>query len=693
LRAQAAGFDTVRIAELSIDSRADTAIAIRLTPSGGIHTLPPMTVTAGRSDAFYKPLSPLRISREALLNTAGTANDLNRILAVTPGITSHGTIEDNGLSVRGGLRNENAYRIDGIELDDINHFSTLKRTGGAIGFVPVALLRSLDLYLGGVPASMPSRSSAVVDIALRDGSSDSVVRRLDLDISGIGTEVSGGTSGGRFAYLANGRWNDMRFLQRFMTEGIPYFGDGLGKLTFTISDHLTLSAVGIASYDFLSTPPIWLPRPDSQLYVKELRQGAFGVSSTFVSAHLRNVAGISLVATDDHESLDSSFIRHYWSSGPKVAPETRRVFTFDNNRSRWTLREDFSFFPDNRYRFETGGMIRRIVDNPADQEDYGYFSYTRDTSFGWTQAGGYLQGSIDAGSVTMLAGVRAEYFSLISDYGISPQLGVAIDRGGAGTITLSGGLAHDLPPDLAGSLGGILFHEVWDGTSYRLDEFTLQRCWQGVLGYDRPLGPLHAMKVETYFKWYDQEYPFVYPSGKHYTAAIDTVNGQLIRKLIFPDGKKRSMGIELTLRRSIAGAWHYTWCAAISSVQNRYLNGRWYDDPNDVGATSTLLLGRSLGDHHHLSVRFSASQGRPAIASADDTSGVYYVGRFFPLYSLNFRYGCAYRWRQVKLGAYIEVLNALNQTPFVYQEIFNDRPLLNQRMNGILPMAGLWLEF
>jgi hypothetical protein len=131
--------------------------------------------------------------------------------------------------------------------------------------------------------------------------------------------------------------------------------------------------------------------------------------------------------------------------------------------------------------------------------------------------------------------------------------------------------------------------------------------------------------------------------------------------------------------------------ASFASVRDQYVNGLWYNDKNDVQAASTLILGSSIGKYQRISVRFSASQGRPYTTSGFDSTE-YYTKRFDPVYSVNVRYGIDYQGRRMGFSAYLEVLNVLNQTSFVYQEYYQDE-YMNRRMNGILPLAGITVSF
>ncbi|HEX3018750.1 MAG TPA: TonB-dependent receptor plug domain-containing protein [Chitinispirillaceae bacterium] len=67
--------------------------------------------------------SVTRLSNFELTNTAGTVNDINRVLSTHPAVVNFmGSNFDNSLFVRGGHSHENVYLIDGIEMENAKFY-------------------------------------------------------------------------------------------------------------------------------------------------------------------------------------------------------------------------------------------------------------------------------------------------------------------------------------------------------------------------------------------------------------------------------------------------------------------------------------------------------------------------------------------------------------------------------------------
>lgn len=54
----------------------------------------------------------------------------------------------NDLMIRGGGPSENKFFLDGVEIPNINHFSTQGASGGPVGIIDADLIREVNFYTG-----------------------------------------------------------------------------------------------------------------------------------------------------------------------------------------------------------------------------------------------------------------------------------------------------------------------------------------------------------------------------------------------------------------------------------------------------------------------------------------------------------------------------------------------------------------
>ena len=101
--------------------------------------------------------SPFRTSKETPLSTQsfsaveietypGGNNDIAKVAQSLPGISpSGGGGFRNDFIIRGGAPNESVYYLDGVEIPNINHFSTQGSAGGPVGMLNVSFIREVTL--------------------------------------------------------------------------------------------------------------------------------------------------------------------------------------------------------------------------------------------------------------------------------------------------------------------------------------------------------------------------------------------------------------------------------------------------------------------------------------------------------------------------------------------------------------------
>lgn len=61
------------------------------------------------------------------------------------------------------------FYLDGIEIPNINHFSTQGASGGPVGILNADLIREVNFYTGAFPTDKGNALSSVLDFKLRDG--------------------------------------------------------------------------------------------------------------------------------------------------------------------------------------------------------------------------------------------------------------------------------------------------------------------------------------------------------------------------------------------------------------------------------------------------------------------------------------------------------------------------------------------
>jgi hypothetical protein len=747
----APGFEGITEPNILVHQGTNNPVSIEIAKET-IFDLDKVTVVSHRLSQT-KPeqsTSVTHLSNFELSNTPGTANDINRVLSFHPGVVSSaGSITDNSLFVRGGQSLENVYVIDGLELDNANHFSDVGQSGGAIGFIDGALVEGLDFYTGGFPADLPPRLSSIIDMKLRSGSMTTRSTECDLSMTGLGLTLDGPIIAGSSSYLASCRILDVSLLQPLLRlTGVPRFGDGMIKLYFKLNDQHSISVLGIGAIDNYKENGDSYGFPtqfDRMIYqgggiaAWKWATGAFKNDFSF-SGSLRNEKHYDQAINAADATTPDTFKANLseWNRNSRIidsliqptdtlyieqgAYSKARLRGFEDRRSHFEVKEQATFYvrendqiglggdlSNTRYRIgsddswtantfylfrtDSGSMNLQLLQN--------WNAYAVDSSLDVRHAGAYLEYVYHQDRVKAIAGVRGDYFSLLTDYGISPRLGLRFDLNPLGVFSLSAGLYYQFPSDFTGLIGSILAdnpNQVYENPP-QLNQVRLERNWQGVLGYERQFGKNHVLSLETYYKWYDHEYPFATPDERHYG---DYSGGQLVWLFQNPQGKKKSYGVEVQFQKKNFDELYYSFSYSLFTVKNQYVNGQWYNDENNLRNTLGMIVGSNFFKNHGVSLRVNASEGRPysAIKSLGPTMGYeydtakgYFSERLPPVISAGFRYSFTIERAWGSTTGYIEIWNALNQRTVIERDFDPQNGYNDIRGPGIVPTLGVTVKF
>jgi hypothetical protein len=751
VRVTAAGYETAIARNVVIHKGTNYQLIVAMDKSSVVD-LGKMTVTswkAGRSQPSQST-SVSRLTSFELSNTPGTADDIGRVLATNPAVVSSiNTADDNTMYVRGGGSNENVFVFDGLELDNASHFSDVDKSGGAMSFLSGTLVRELDFYTGGFPAAFPPRLSSVVDMRLRTGSFTNYKMETEANIAGLGFTCEGPIAK-KASFLTSVRMVDLSSLDRFLhLEGVPRFGDGMLKLVYIPNQSHSFRALALGAVDNYHEKydPYGFRFPTS--YDEWIYQGGGIADWTWNTETIKNVLSASGSgrrefshddAIDENEAMKpDTFIANLSEWGRTntlidslLLPTDTLYFQilrytggrlWETTDLRWRIMAKDRFtlllgdrdqleagcsFETNRYRIckESASEAQDlyIYSNNGEQvvEPKGsWHSFSIDSALYVQHAGGYAEYVFDREWIKVLAGLRGDYYTVLTDYGLSPRLGVQFNPSAAiGRFSMSGGLYFQFPSDFSGLISDIItMYPNVKTSGAPLEDARLQRNWQGVVRYERQAGEHHQVSLESYYKWYDREFPLISPDNRLYGEWGRDSFRWLIDKA---NGKKRAYGLEAVLGRNTFDRLYYTCSYALFNVENRYTNKKWYNDENNVAMVGNLTVGSNFAKHHGLSLRLTASGGRPYSAIQRvgpgnsfeyDTAKGYYTERLDPLLSASCRYSFTFDRTWGSMTGYIEIWNLFNQTS-VMQRYFNGSSgYEDMHLNGIIPIAGVKVYF
>ncbi|TWV15427.1 TonB-dependent receptor [Bacteroidaceae bacterium HV4-6-C5C] len=189
------------------------------------------------------------INTQEIEKSPGANRDISRIVQSYPGVSFSPGGYRNDLIVRGGGPSENRFFLDGIEIPNINHFSTQGASGGPVGLINADLIREVSFYTAAFPSYSSNALSSVLSFKLADGNPDKHSFKATLGASEASV-ASDGPLGNNTTYTLSVRRSYLQFLfDLFGLPFLPTYNDLLFKVKTKRSSVHEFTIIGLAGLD------------------------------------------------------------------------------------------------------------------------------------------------------------------------------------------------------------------------------------------------------------------------------------------------------------------------------------------------------------------------------------------------------------------------------------------------------------
>jgi hypothetical protein len=721
----APGYDDTLIA---VTSREPMTRTIVLKENKEMYRLPKMTVIAASRgfDTIPYRESATRFTALDIINTAGTVEDIGRFIGTLPSaVASIGEGYDNTFYVRGGRPSEVIFLVDGIEMENIDHFSKANGSGGPIGFINASFIDNAQFFAGNMPVSSPPRLSSMVDIRMKNGSFTKGHGSAGCKLTGGLLAAEGPIVINKGSFAVSGRYVDFKPLRAFIQNaGIPKLGDVFGKVSLAPGDNMEVSATGLLSNSiYRYTYPLQqsdngIAFDNSMMQKERIDQGGAGVSFRWAQDAMNHEANASLsfrkgMNADSLVNFSDSFYVSRFARNPVTQlKDNRRHFLLSTKSVLPLFREDLTL--SFGMRLNRNDYAFSMADESQHSGKYLYCNNDHPDTLVWQlnpnkksvnlhsmESGVFLEGGLNRGMIRISAGLRADYYGLLHDIAFSPRISGSVLTAHAGTFSGSAGLYHQFPTDMPSSIFSFFsaLSALPNDTLFKREKECMERlqplrCWQGSCGYERTFFEKVETKVEAYYKWWDREYNYISAEMQD----IFTINDKGVAVMQNQVGRRKAYGVELSAGNRRDHRLFYSLAGSLFDVKNKYGNGQWHNDWTNVGATFSLDIGSRVGGHL-LSVSLRGSGGRPTCGERIvvdcmgrksvvlDTAAPFFSQRLSTLLMANLRYEYSIKIGNRGVAAFIEVLNVLNCQPTLEYKFNGDR-FIEVKPFGFTPILG-----
>ncbi|MFT3679534.1 MAG: TonB-dependent receptor [Ferruginibacter sp.] len=252
IKATIIGYEDVYVANIEVTSSKEVVLEIRLKEK--VTKLDEVLVKTGRSKnkALNEAalVSARQLSTDEAFRYAGTRNDPSRMAQNFAGVSGSNDGR-NDIIVRGNSASGILWRMDGIDIPNPNHFSTLGSTGGPVSILNINTLKNSDFLTSAFPAQYGNAIAGVFDLRMRNGNADRNEFTGQMGFNGFEFGAEGPMSkSNKSSYLIDYRYSMLAVLQnmglKFGTgSATPYYQDATFKINMPTKKAGTFSLFGL----------------------------------------------------------------------------------------------------------------------------------------------------------------------------------------------------------------------------------------------------------------------------------------------------------------------------------------------------------------------------------------------------------------------------------------------------------------
>ncbi len=550
------------------------------------------------------PLSIKNINWSEMQRMPGATLDISKAIQSFPGVLPKSSFGYN-ISIRGGASSENAYRMDGIDLPTINHFSIQGASGGAVSLLNMDFIQGAALYSGAFPSSMSNVLSGALELDLRQARSDRPGVRMTLGATDVGATLEIPLKG-RSGLMVSARNSfSQHYFKLFNIPVLPTYQDAQFKYYTRIGDHADLTVLGVGGWD--SYRVYKEGRGSDALlynvgYIPEGQQSTEVLGVRYRRFYSNGVQ--SLVVSHDRITNDADkFVGN-------TNDEADRQLRYRSYEDRTRMRFDRVWDIENR-KFTLGGSLEAVllgVNMWALKGSLaGVDTNDLQSTLGYTQAGlftSYAQTSQN-GRGTLNLGLRMDAsnfnLSMVNPLAqLSPRASYKYQLTSHWTANSHVGRYQQMP-------AGILLAANRASHHGRFTRFTTTDHVDAGLEYKN--GKTYRVSMEVYSKRY-RNAPYLVNDQIAYANAIGTYVAVGDQPSL-PNAEGRARGFELFLQQKLKG--HYWWMGSynygISEFQT--FTGEWAPSVWDSRHTLSVTTGKVWGKGWQWGLKWRYSSGTP----------------------------------------------------------------------------------
>ena len=625
---------------------------------------------------------------EEIRRSPGGFEDVIRALSILPGV-AQADAGRNDLIVRGGAPSENLYLVDGIQVQNINHFGTQGAAGGPLSYINLDFVDETSFSTGGFSALNGDKLSSVLKIKLRDGRNDRIGGKATISASQFGLDIEGPVSE-KSTFIFSARRSYLDFIFKAADFAfVPEYYDAFAKADFNLDERNSFSFLLISAFDNVK-------------YFNDTEDQRFDNSTVLGSDQVQYVTGITYRHLFNNGFFNIILSRNY------VDYDTRQrdsllnpIFLNKSKEKENSIQAELTYLFAPRFELTFGGTAKLInfssdvklptfvttfgdslpITNANVNSNYSKLAFFTNLNFLFFE------------KLNTNAGFRFDYFNpLKTDTYLSPRISLSYPLTRLTSINFSTGIYYQTPSYI---------WLVGDESNKNLKDI---RVNQFVAGVDQYLSADALLKVEGFYKDYSN-----YPTSKIRTYLILANTGagfagsnenfaSFALEPLTSEGTGSTKGLEVSIQKKLSETPYYGILSLTYSVANfipldKIERAGSYDQRWILNLSGGYLFNQEWEG----SLKFRYSSGKPYTPfNNDGTQSIadYNSLRFQSNHSLDIRVDKKWFFSKWTLITYIDIQNIYNRKNIssINWDVRKMAPEKNESI-GILPSVGISAVF
>lgn len=562
------GYKEIFLPNVIVNSGKETVLNIEMEEN--VITGKEVIVTA--DEHKEKPLNEMSVvsartfSVEETQKFAVAINDPARMVSSFAGVVS---TDDglNNISIRGNSPNGLLWRMEGVDIPNPNHFSSVGSSGGGVSILSAQVLSNSDFITGAFAAEYGNALSGVFDLKLRKGNNEK--REFTAKAGALGLDFA---AEGPFAknykgsYLVNYRYSTLGIL-----AAMGVLGDESNTTFQDLSFNVFLPTNKLGNFSVFGFGGL---SRDVQHAVKDSALWMENINKKYQDIFFANSGAVGLT----HSLIinTKTYLRSSVSLSQTTNGDDLKFYNNDYNLiqgidEKYKERK-LTFMSTLNYKFNAKHLLRSGVtlSNIGYHLDQSYYNFSTEQLEQFINSNGstnliqlYSEWQFrPAEKFTLTSGLHYMQLLLNNTSSVEPRVALSFELSKKQSLSFGYGLVSQMQPL------GIYFSESKDvnGNIQLLNKnLDFTKANHFVLSYDYLLTPQLRVKTEVYYQ-------------SLFNVPVDTARGSTYSILNQSDGyymgtlqnkgTGRNYGIEFTLEKFLSNQFYFLLSSSL--YQSKY---------------------------------------------------------------------------------------------------------------------------